>query len=1393
MTRPCSALLALLAVHDTCPAPAWWASPRIVPAPCLATAALAAGLALTAAACAMATAAALAARRRFPPAMWLHRASLAALAASAAALATDTPSPIIVVALAAAAASAVLAPEAWVAAIAMALPVVTGGWIWVVAPWLPGSPLQHVLARRRALAGSLAGTGAAVAVAGLWELVRARPASHLPHSSSQPALGRVNINEATPLLVRARDDNTTSASRRQSRLAGLCFSWVTPLIRAGASRQLGREDLLAPPQQLQPSADDQRALRAVLARGRGLVWALASVYGWRYFPLGGFKLGADVCGFCAPLLLNVIVGLIESGSGSSGQAWDCLPSARNQGYIAALLLVFTLGAAAGLNIHYTFAMNSLALSVQAQLTAMVSATVLTAPSAAVAQYSAGELNNFISTDASRVVNIGASFHAAWSLPFQIAVSLALLYSQVGEAAAAGLVFALLLIPLNKWIASKIGALSAAMMASKDARLAATKAVLAEIETVKLLGWAPYLARRVANARRTEMITLASRKYLDAWCVYFWAVTPVLVSILTFGTYTLVMGRTLTPTKVFTSLALFNMLLGPLNAFPWVLNGLVEAWVSAKRLARFLAPLPVSASLGESVVDTRGWTFGWSGVDGAFRVQVPALIGEAGVVGALAVVGRNESGKSTLLSGLTGQTPIAGGPGVGRLLAEVLGVSGERSLRIGLVSQTPFLVADTLLSNVTFGEPEVAGRLAEAAAAVCLDADLAEMPLGWQTRVGRGGCQISGGQRMRVALARIVYARHRLDLVVLDDPLAALDDGVAADLVASVFPLLAAAGVPVVVATPKLDARLPASLFGAVWRVDSGTVALVADDEVFHQSAATTQPTQSDTSDVGALRGSGSELVDADDASEDGEEEARAEGALALSTYTRYGRMMGLTNCVGLTCAMVAMQASRNVTDWWLAYWVGALRRGEAQSLSFYLGVYAGLAVVNSAATLARAFLFARGGIVAAKRMHAELLDGVLGAPLAFFGNHPVGRLLNRFSSDAWAVDDSLPFSLNIFLANGFGLAGALVIILIVVPLFGAALLPLMAAYAVVGRVYRASSRELKRLVVVARSPLYEHIDDVSAGAATLRAAGGPACAEFTGRLNKALEVWLAASYTELAAGQWLAVAVQSLGACVVAGVALIGVAMYVPGPDATSSPSSAAGLLGLVLSYALPISGLLNGLLNTGTETEKEFVSVERMLEYADVRPESIDDESEEVADGSVAVELTRAWYGGHERGARRPNAVLVDASFELAAGDRVLVVGRTGAGKSSLAKLLVGGLEVAPGSDVVVGGLRVQDGNVAALRAGVCLVGQDPGLFDGSVAFNVDASGRASAASVRAALDAVGLGDVAVDAHVGGRTLGRGARQRLCIARALVRKAKVVTQHRVMWRRLCGGRLASK
>lgn len=169
---------------------------------------------------------------------------------------------------------------------------------------------------------------------------------------------------------------------------------------------------------------------------------------------------------------------------------------------------------------------------------------------------------------------------------QLFTTLYLLYTQLGAAFLAGLIFGIVLIPINRLLAQRIAQYSRGLMSAKDQRLAATSETMNGAKQIKMHAWEDVFIEKIRTCRKDEVNFLRKRKYLDALCVYFWATTPVLMSFLTFGVSVL-MGNPLIAASTYTSVALLNMLIGPLNAFPWVLNGIIEAWVSLKRVQELI--------------------------------------------------------------------------------------------------------------------------------------------------------------------------------------------------------------------------------------------------------------------------------------------------------------------------------------------------------------------------------------------------------------------------------------------------------------------------------------------------------------------------------------------------------------------------------------------------------------------------------------------------------------------------------------------------------------------------------------------------------------------------------------------------------------------------------------
>jgi len=389
----------------------------------------------------------------------------------------------------------------------------------------------------------------------------------------------------------------------------------------------------------------------------------------------------------------------------------------------------------------------------------------------------------------------------------MAVALGLLYMQVKFAFLAGLAVIILLIPVNRVIALKISASSDLMMKEKDERVRKMGELLVYMRTIKMYAWEHFFVGRILQSRNQELKQLSIRKYLDAFCVYFWACTPALFSLCTFGLFVLT-GHTLDAATVFTSLSLFNILIGPLNSFPWVINGILEAQVSARRLRRYLSCAEIDPTWTKSLFSSTAETQNNAttlvpgtldvtipnGDDGVFvdedciihktqqRHPMAVVVQSADFTwlntpekndtptltdisisiprGSLvAVLGKVGSGKSSLLAALLGE--------MHRLNGE-LHIDGD----LALVAQTPWIQAATLRDNVLFGSDFDDQRYEEVIKACALDVDIQGMQGNDLAEIGEQGLNLSGGQRARLALARALYQDS--DIYLLDDPLSSVD-------------------------------------------------------------------------------------------------------------------------------------------------------------------------------------------------------------------------------------------------------------------------------------------------------------------------------------------------------------------------------------------------------------------------------------------------------------------------------------------------------------------------------------------------------------------------------------------------------------------------------------------
>jgi ABC-type multidrug transport system fused ATPase/permease subunit len=502
-------------------------------------------------------------------------------------------------------------------------------------------------------------------------------------------------------------------------------------------------------------------------------------------------------------------------------------------------------------------------------------------------------------------------------------------------------------------------------------------------------------------------------------------------------------------------------------------------------------------------------------------------------------------------------------------------------------------------------------------------------------------------------------------------------------------------------------------------------------------------------------------------------ESRVRGFVDLSVYLAYTRAAGGPAAVAVLLVLwAAFYAASLGSTFWLSFWSSRADLPVAVGL----GVYAGMALGSLVVLLAVRLLWANAGLRASRRLHDALVRSLLHLPLSFFDSTPLGRTLNRVSSDVYACDESLPNSLQSFVSTLFSVLGSFVVTGLVTPVFLAAILPVSLLYVLLQRFFTRSSRELQRLESASRSPVFAHFSETLAGLVSIRAFRR--APHFVAKHAALTDKNSGAFWCNVSSNRWLGVRVETLSSLLTAAFTFVSVA------SAPGAGAAFASFAGLSLATIVGVTQSLNWLVRTSSDVQTQIVSVERINEYATLPPEAETD-----AAAGEPLDVPDAWPQAgavrfHELGlVYRPNtpAALTGFSLDVRGGERVGVCGRTGAGKSSLLAALFRTADLQTGL-VEIDGLDVKRVPLSVLRRRLTFVPQDALLFAGTVRRNLDVLGAHADAEVLAALEAVGmreaverLGGLGAAVAEGGASFSSGERQLLTVARALLRRSKIV------------------
>ncbi|KAK6983579.1 multidrug resistance-associated protein 1, partial [Biomphalaria glabrata] len=380
---------------------------------------------------------------------------------------------------------------------------------------------------------------------------------------------------------------------------------------------------------------------------------------------------------------------------------------------------------------------------------------------------AGEIVNLMSVDSQKIEDVFNYMYFMVSTPFQLGLSIYMLYEQLGVAVFAGLGVMLAAVPFNGVIGYFLRNYQMQQMKLKDKRMKLMSEVLTGIKVLKLYAWESSFEQKVEEIRKEELRVIKKFSYVIAALIFMFNTIPYMVQLTSFGVYIALSDEGyLSPTTAFVSLQLFNMLNIPLTFLPMLIPMLVQAGVAVTRLARYLNTDDIKPDVitrdpsAENAVEIVNGDFTWDK-----EQLIPTLrdINIAIKPGSLvAVVGTVGCGKSSLLTAILG---------------EMEKLKGKVTIKssIAYVPQEAWIQNATLKDNILFGADFQRRRYDKVVEACALKADLEILPGGDATEIGEKGINISGGQKQRVSLARAVYSNN--DIYLLDDPLSAVDSHV----------------------------------------------------------------------------------------------------------------------------------------------------------------------------------------------------------------------------------------------------------------------------------------------------------------------------------------------------------------------------------------------------------------------------------------------------------------------------------------------------------------------------------------------------------------------------------------------------------------------------------------
>ncbi|KAF8799457.1 multidrug resistance-associated ABC transporter [Phlegmacium glaucopus] len=1009
-----------------------------------------------------------------------------------------------------------------------------------------------------------------------------------------------------------------------------------------------------------------------------------------------------------------------------------------------------------------------------------------------AQNLIGKINNLVTTDLGNIVDGRNFLIIILNIPLQILLSTVFLYKVLGWSAFVGLVTMLLLYPVPGYIAKRSQDVQVQRMKMMDARVQDVTEVVKVLRMIKLFGWEKRMSERIQEKRNDELRWLWKLKVLETLNWITNNMIPTIVMLVTYATHTVLMKQELTPSKIFSSMTVFSLLKLQLQRLSLQISSAIQAKVSLDRMTEFLHKTELLDSFAdkpshmvdvpttierENDIGFKNATFSWS-VESPSDSSIPSnrafqlhISGEQLFKRDCInlIIGPTGSGKTSMLMALLGEMHFI--PSTADAWFNL-----PRNGGVAYAAQESWVQNDTIRNNILFGSTYDEVRYRKVLHQCALERDLELFDAGDSTEVGELGLTLSGGQKARLTLARAIYSSA--EILLLDDILAALDVHTSSWIIDRCLQGDLVKGRTVVLVTHNVALAVPI----AQHVVSIGQDGTVRSYGVEHLDDVL--PNLNDLSLAsehvpGTVVEEVKHIIKKDHPT-DGKlvmSEEIAKGHVTWKSMKLF--LSGLGGDYPLFFFSVWISATL-LTDWmntfqvwFLGYW-GSKYETHAPSevnASFYLTQYSLILFSILVIYTATNIFYWYGTLRASRRISASLVDSVLGSTLRWLDETPTGRIISRCTQDIRAIDGPIPLQFIILTEVGISMLTKLVVIVIITPIFAFPGMVVAISGVCLGNIYLRAQLSVKREMSNARSPLLAHFNAAVAGIVSIRAYGAqvPFKTESLARVNHYIRV-ARVSYNLV---RWITVRIDMLGAIFTA--ALASYLVY--------GHSVGAGNTGFSLNMVLEFCTAIFWWVTCFNDFEVQSNSLERIQGYIDIEhePEATESGKPPAAwptSGDLRIENLSARYS------QTGPAVLHNISFHIKSGQRIGVVGRTGSGKSSLTLALL--RCILTEGTVYYDGIPTEHINLDALRSNITIIPQTPELLSGTLRRNLDPFEEHDDATLNDALRAAGLfslqeemeeARLTLDSNMasGGGNLSVGQRQIITLARAMVRKSKLL------------------